>query len=230
MRHEEPPMPIKAVLLGSIGVLAETSELQREAFNRAFAEAGLDWVWSPEDYRTLLERPGGRDRIAREAERAEIQVDAAALHRRKSELFQERMMEVGLTLRPGVAEVIEAAGRQRTLLGLVTTTDRANVSRMLEALTHPVTAEDFAFIGSRDMVARGKPDPEIYARALHLLDLAPTDAVAVEDTPESAASALAAGIPTLAYPGHYHRGRAFPPGAQRIEVLSAAAVGLGGPA
>ena len=36
---------MKAILFGSIGTLIETSDLQREAFNQAFKEAGLDWYW-----------------------------------------------------------------------------------------------------------------------------------------------------------------------------------------
>ncbi len=38
-------MKPKAILLGSIGVVAETSDIQRRAYNTAFKEAGLDWVW-----------------------------------------------------------------------------------------------------------------------------------------------------------------------------------------
>ena len=34
---------MKALLLGSIGVLAETSELQRRAYNTAFVAHGVDW-------------------------------------------------------------------------------------------------------------------------------------------------------------------------------------------
>ena len=37
---------MKAILFGSIATLIETSDLQREAFNQAFKEAGLNW----EDY------------------------------------------------------------------------------------------------------------------------------------------------------------------------------------
>lgn len=36
---------MKAILIGSIGTLADTSDMRREAFNEAFAQAGLDWTW-----------------------------------------------------------------------------------------------------------------------------------------------------------------------------------------
>ena len=37
---------MRALLLGSIGVLAETSELQRRAYNTAFVAHGVDWHWN----------------------------------------------------------------------------------------------------------------------------------------------------------------------------------------
>ena len=46
---------VKAIFFGSVGTLAETSELQCQAFNKAFAEAGLDWFWRPNEYRELCE-------------------------------------------------------------------------------------------------------------------------------------------------------------------------------
>lgn len=32
------------ILFGSISMLADTSEVQRESFNEAFGEFGLDWA------------------------------------------------------------------------------------------------------------------------------------------------------------------------------------------
>ncbi|GAB2569408.1 HAD family hydrolase [Microlunatus antarcticus] len=46
-------------------------------------------------------------------------------------------------------------------------------------------------------VPTSKPDPAIYRYALHVLGLAPAEAVAVEDSGTGATSAVAAGIPTL---------------------------------
>ena len=43
------PLPsvahMTAALFGSIGTVVDTSEIQRESFNRAFAEHGLSWSW-----------------------------------------------------------------------------------------------------------------------------------------------------------------------------------------
>ena len=55
---------LKAVIFGAIGTIAETSDLQRQAFNAAFKATGLDWNWNPEVYRDLLKINGGQNRIA----------------------------------------------------------------------------------------------------------------------------------------------------------------------
>ena len=41
---------MKSILFGSIGVLVESSEIQRKAFNEAFKEFGLDWYWNVANY------------------------------------------------------------------------------------------------------------------------------------------------------------------------------------
>jgi hypothetical protein len=46
----------QTILFGSISTVADTSELQREAFNAAFAEHGLDWRWDPDDPLTPVVR------------------------------------------------------------------------------------------------------------------------------------------------------------------------------
>ena len=56
-------MKYKTVLFGSIGTIIETSEIQRQSFNDAFKEAGLDWYWNETDYKNLLQKSGGAKRI-----------------------------------------------------------------------------------------------------------------------------------------------------------------------
>ena len=41
---------MKALFFGSIGTIVETSEIQRQSFNLAFKEAGLNWYWNIATY------------------------------------------------------------------------------------------------------------------------------------------------------------------------------------
>ena len=55
---------LKALIFDVDGTLAETErDGHRIAFNRAFAEADLDWYWSESLYGKLLEISGGKERI-----------------------------------------------------------------------------------------------------------------------------------------------------------------------
>ena len=56
-------MKYKALLFGSIGTLIESSNIQRNSFNEAFKEAGLDWYWDEQDYKILLKKSGGTKRV-----------------------------------------------------------------------------------------------------------------------------------------------------------------------
>lgn len=196
------PVPPKAILFGSIGTLVETSQIQRAAFNEAFKDADLNWHWEGEEYRAMLGVPGGKGRIERYAEKQGVKVDADALHRRKSEIFQAQI-EKGLELRPGVAAVIHAAQTANVKLGFVTTTSQANIRSIFDGLGGTVRRDMFDFVGAAVMVGAGKPAPDIYLHALDVLGLDAKDVIAIEDTPPSAEAALGAGIETLAFPGAY---------------------------
>lgn len=213
-------MPLKALLFGAIGTLTETSELQRQAFNAAFAEVGLDWDWGPEAYFQMLHSPGGRDRVATYALAHGVSVDADAIHLAKVRHFERLVQIVGLTPRAGVTEMVEAAQATGVQVGFVTTTGNETVSLILNGIAGHIHAGDFAYLGDRSRVARAKPAPDIYLDALDELGLAPTDALAIEDTPESAKAAVAAGIPTIGFPGYAARGRAFPEGVRVVGHLT----------
>ena len=191
-------MTKKAFIFGSIGTVAETSELQRQSFNQAFIEAGLKWSWDPEEYGELLKKPGGEKRIAEYGE----DTNAKAVHSNKSKIFQEKIRKLGLTLRPGVEDLIQTAKDQGIALAFATTTETANIDAFFDA-SDVLVREDFDFIGDLTKVSKSKPDPEIYKLALESLGVSADDALAVEDSAANAAAPIAAGIETLYFPGEY---------------------------
>lgn len=191
---------MSALLLGSISALADTSELQREAFNRAFAEHGLDWEWSREDYQQMLTGNGGRDRVAEYAAARGEEVDAAAVHATKSRLFQERLRAGEVTARPGVAEAINEARAAGHKVALVTTTSAENLAALDAGLGGLPALRDFDLVLDADQVEAGKPDPEAYLLALDKLAERAEDCVAVEDNVGGVQAARAAGIAVVAFP------------------------------
>ena len=191
----------KAILFGSIGTLVETSELQRRAFNQAFSEAGLDWTWNPDEYKIMLKKSGGRNRINEYATDRGIKVNAHELHLKKTEIFDNMMKEEGISLRPGVANLIGYAIDNNVHLAFVTSTSNANVDAIFMALNGQLNRNDFNFIGNDKMVSKPKPDSEIYLKALSILKLNAKDCLAIEDTEVSMRSAINANIKCIAFPG-----------------------------
>lgn len=216
---------MRHVLFGSIGVLAETSELQRMAFNEAFAQAGLAWDWSPEAYRTMLARSGGRARIEAYAEARGMQVDAGALHDLKSTIFQAQL-DAGVPLRPGVAETMARVRAAGGKLAFVTTTSEQNVDAILAATR--LSRKDFDLVLDARAGFAPKPAPDAYRHVLSELGIAADAAVAIEDNPDGVRAAQAAQIETVAFPGAYHVDAEFPgarithPVLSLNEILSAA--------
>ncbi|MDT8914749.1 HAD-IA family hydrolase [Amycolatopsis sp. PS_44_ISF1] len=198
-----------AVLFGSISSLADSSELQREAFNQAFREHGLSWEWDPETYRALLEKSGGRDRVAEYARSQGETVDAEAVHATKSALFQRNLATAGLSARPGVAEVIAGAKSRGWPVGLVTSTARANVTALLDTLEPQVRAADFDVVVAAEDAEQPKPAPEVYRLALDELGREPGECVAVEDNLGGVEAARAAGITVVAFPNENTRDHDF---------------------
>ncbi|MCE0537618.1 HAD-IA family hydrolase [Kineosporia rhizophila] len=191
---------MSALFFGSISALADTSELQREAFNQAFREHRLDWEWDRETYRGLLGSNGGADRIAAYARDRGESVDAAAVHATKSALFQRNLLTSEVAPRPGVVQTIKDARAAGTVLAFVTTTSAENLKALFTALEPAVAAGDFDLVLSAGDVEPGKPDPAVYRLALERLGLAPGDAVAVEDNPGGVQAARAAGVRVVAFP------------------------------
>lgn len=209
-----------AILFGSISTVVDTSELQRKSFNRAFAEHDLDWEWSREDYLAMLESNGGAQRIADYASQHGQSVDAEAVHATKSRLFRESLASEQSSPRPGVLDVIRGAKESGLRLGLVTTTSKANVAALLDAVEPDIRAADFDVVVDSSQVEATKPDPEAYRVALRELGVEPGDVVAVEDNLGGVSSANAAGITTVAFPNTNTAGHDFSAANTRVDALN----------
>lgn len=205
---------LKAVIFGAIGTIVETSEIQRQAFNLAFAEAGIDWNWDAQTYRDLLKINGGqnrirayRDTLAKAAAPANpfrtgvTDFQIAALHQAKTKHYVALLENTPLHPRTGVVELSEACRQAGIQVAFCTSTAIENVNGIGAALSGLLPFDRFATIVTRDQVERPKPAPDAYIYCLQQLDVTADEAIAIEDTPASLAAATAAGITTIATPG-----------------------------
>jgi HAD superfamily hydrolase (TIGR01509 family) len=215
---------MSAVFFGSISTLADTSELQRRAFNEAFAASGLDWEWSRDDYIAMLGSNGGAQRIEDYASSRRQDVDAAAVHALKSEIFQRLLADSTISPRPGVAATVAEAKKNHHKVGFVTTTSQDNIDALLSALQPHVSAETFDLIVNHESVSAAKPDAAAYEFALEQLGVDADSVVAIEDNVGGVAAAAAAGIRCIAFPNENTKGGDFSAATETVESLDADAV------
>ena len=206
-----------AILFGSISTVADTSELQRQAFNQAFEAHGLGWRWDRDDYLAMLGTSGGRDRIAEYASAQGQTVDADAVHETKSDLFRKSLAGSGVEPRAGVVETIRDAKQRGLKVGLVTTTSAANVSALIDALTPAVSAGDFDVVVDVSSVEKPKPDKAAYEFAVASLGEQTSACVAVEDNLDGVRAAAAAGVTCVAFPNENTAGADFSLADRRVD-------------
>jgi HAD superfamily hydrolase (TIGR01509 family) len=197
---------LKAVIFGAIGTIAETSDIQRQAFNAAFAEAGLDWHWDIPTYHELLNTNGGQNRIRayRDADpaRAGVTDEAIAqLHQSKTAHFGDLLANTPISPRPGVVETIETCHKANIQVAFCTSTSQENVDGIRDALAQLLPFDRFATIVTIDKIGQPKPAPDAYIYCLQRLGITADEAIAIEDTPVSLAAAKTAGLVTIATPG-----------------------------
>lgn len=209
-----------AILFGSISTLADTSELQRRAFNEAFAAHDLGWTWSREEYASMLGNNGGASRVADYASSHDQEVDAAAVHSTKSKIFRTLLATENVQLRPGVLETVDAAREHGSKVGLVTTTSAENVAALLDSLAE-LTAESFDIVVDSSQVSDVKPDPASYLFALDSLGERAEHSVAIEDNTGGVASASAAAITCVAFPNSNTVGGDFSSAVDVVDHLDA---------
>ena len=199
----------KALFFGSIGSIVETSDLQRKSFNQAFIKSDLNWYWTKKEYRKLLNKSGGEDRVSRYAKQSNIRVNAKKIRSLKTKIFNNYLKKKELKLRPGVKDLINFCIKNKIKLGFVSSTSLNNINSIFYCLRRSIKKNYFNFIGNSNLVKKNKPNPDIYLFALKKLKLKPKECIAIEDSQESLDAAFKAKIKCLIFPGKFHSGKKF---------------------
>lgn len=221
-------MSLQALIFDVDGTLAETEEAHRTAFNEVFARHGLDWHWTRDDYRLLLKTTGGKERMRAfqatlpEGARRLSDDEIAALHLDKTARYAEILAAGGLTLRPGIADLVTLAREAEVKLAVATTTNLPNVEALTRCCWGKAATDVFDVIAAGDEVAAKKPAPDVYALALDRLGLPPRACLAFEDSRNGLISAMGAGLAVVVTPSVYTDGEDFTGAAHRLPSLDRA--------
>ena len=193
---------LKAVFFGSIGTVAETSEIQRRSYNSAFNRLNIDCYWNVANYCEMLKVPGGKDRIRNFTIPNISEEDVDKVHNLKEEIYAELIEQEDIS-RIEFVEVFHHSKASDLKVGLITTTSEKNINSLSKALEDKVNFNDFDIITTSKDCTTPKPSPEIYQNALRKIGVSPNEAIAIEDTQVNLDASLSANINSILYPGEY---------------------------
>uniref|UniRef100_A0A6V2Q9B2 Uncharacterized protein n=1 Tax=Ditylum brightwellii TaxID=49249 RepID=A0A6V2Q9B2_9STRA len=211
---------LEAILFDCDGVLADTErDGHRIAFNRAFANNGIDENWSEERYGVLLEVGGGKERMTAHWNEVgwpsvmpespdERAAQVKKLHLEKTDIFMDLIDEGVIPLRPGVLRLVDEAIEAGVRLAVCSTSNDKAVSNLVSTLMGPERAAKFQIFAG-DMVKAKKPAPDVYNMAVDEMKLDKSRCVIVEDTHIGLSAAKAAGIKCCVTKSSYTGGEDF---------------------
>ena len=194
-------MKLKCIIFDVDGTIADTEDLHRQAFNKAFLEYNIDWHWSEERYHELLFISGGKERIRKcLSEDKTISKDnnfVEELHKCKSENYRSILASSDIKLRPGIQRLINQAKENNIKLAIATNSSIKNFTTLIRKTLDIEPEELFNPIVTSNIVMDKKPSPEVYYRTLADLKLSADSCIAIEDTANGNASAIKAGLRTI---------------------------------
>ncbi|WP_260757341.1 HAD family phosphatase [Mycobacterium sp. SMC-8] len=194
----QPMKKLRAVIF-DLDALADIEDAgHRPAYNKAFAELGLDIEWTSARYRQLQALPDERRRVAAELRKrgvmtecdvlAELLVDEICAT--KAMILDETVLDADITARPGMAELIAEAYGAGIGVGLISTGSHTWVEPLVRQLvgdgvvTTIVTTDD-------------APRGELYAAMLAELGAPAQECLAFAGSQESRRAAAATGVATV---------------------------------
>ena len=209
-------MGFEALIFDCDGVLVDTErDGHLVAFNRAFADLGLETHWDEALYDRLLQTGGGKERMTAYFNEfgwpeghADQKALIADLHKRKSEIFLGLIEQGKLALRPGIGRIIDEAIEAGLKLAVCSTSKLESVQGCLR-LAGAERVSRFERILAGDIVNRKKPDPEIYNLASAELGIPPAACIVIEDSEIGCRAAVAAGMRTIVTKSAFTRNEQF---------------------
>jgi len=204
---------LQALIFDVDGTLADTERAHMAAFNHAFKEMGMDWVWDEALYTELLNISGGKERILHYWKQVNPDVKALnaqdlndridRIHELKTAAYEHAVNHGEVSLRPGVLRLMDEALKAGLQLAIATTTSPVNIAALLR---HAIGADwrmNFSAIGDASTAPIKKPHPQVYLQMLDALQLPASHCLAFEDSNNGLRAATAAGLATIVTPNPF---------------------------
>lgn len=183
----------QAAVFDMDGTLVDSERLAMEVFPEAARMVGVEV-----DRNLFFQMVGLRADLSQQIlVEALGRDDALALVAASRTLYENRLSEGCLELKPGALELVLRLRERGIPLAVATSTQRARALRKLRATD---LLRNFDTVVGGDEIARGKPAPDIYLEAARRLEVKPSACIAFEDSPTGLKAASAAGLFSVLIP------------------------------
>lgn len=185
---------LKLVIFDMDGLMIDTEQLYFRAFSDICISHGL------EPQREIYTRTVGADndnemRIYKEAF---PQLDISAFYNEVQERGIELISDGCLPVKPGLFELFDAIENRSGIKKAVVTSNTGDVAVDLLTKTGIMTYLDGGVY--REMVTKGKPNPDSHLLCCQMFNIKPADGLVLEDSEVGILAALNAGIPVINIP------------------------------
>jgi HAD superfamily hydrolase (TIGR01509 family) len=204
-------MRVEAILFDLDGVLIDSMDLHKDAFNTILNEFGINVrVQDVAGRKTeeILKQFLHKDDLTEEEFRKLI--------KRKRSIATKSLNERGDSAITKDAKVIIPELAKDRKLAICTSGSVENIDFFLK---HTNLKEYFSLYLTRSDIKHGKPNPEIYNLACQRLKIHPNSAIAVEDSLAGCASAYAANVNLVIYRNEISPSSGDFPGSSEISEL-----------
>lgn len=188
--------PIRAVVFDLDGLMFDTEALFFRVSCEMLAARGR--TFTPQIMNAMLGR--------RSADAGHALKTMTGLSESVEELLEDvrqrfyAEMDTAVHPTPGLIALLDHLGRARLPLAVATSSHHAYAERLL---VHHRLASRFQFVLAAEDVTQGKPNPEIYARAIDRFGVAAPSVLVLEDSPAGVQAGRGAGAFVVAVPhGH----------------------------
>lgn len=186
--------PLQAVIFDMDGLMFDTERIVQRSWDFAGEQLGYGKL-GHNIYQTLGMNLAGRSVYFRKTYGEDFPFEEfTEVYRRES----RRIMKTeGVPVKKGLFELLEVLKEKQIPMAVATSSsERHAVEKLGESGTRPY----FQLVFCGNMVARSKPDPEIYIRTAEKLGCDPDKTVVLEDSANGLKAALRAGMIPIMIP------------------------------